>query len=86
MKVCLHSKKVKLGSGWTQTYATEGPGALNQRLRPLGQATWYARIVIFAFHEKNFLVEVYFNLRNKKLSKIFKEKHPKIKKVAIISI
>ena len=32
MKVCLHSKKIKFGSSYPQTYATEGPGARFSKL------------------------------------------------------
>ena len=55
-------QKNKLGSGGTRTHASEETGALNQRLRPLGHATWYVRIVIcdqFAFSWSDF------NPRNK---------------------
>ena len=54
MKVCLHIKKIKLGSGGIRTYSSEGLGALNQRLRHS------TRLLLtcsqFAFHQKKPLV------------------------------
>ena len=70
-------QKIKLGSGETRTHASEETGALNQCLRPLSHASRFAWIIIcnqFAFYHKKILL-VDFNPTNKRLRKIFKEKH-----------
>ena len=39
----------KIGSGGIRTHASEETGALNQRLRPLGHATYYLKILVYAY-------------------------------------
>ena len=51
--------KIQFGSGETRTHASEETDALNQRFRPLGHASRYARLIIckqFAFHHKKILL------------------------------
>mgnify|MGYP001339007977 CR=1 FL=1 len=38
---CENEQKKCVGSGGIRTHASEETGALNQRLRPLGHATYY---------------------------------------------
>ena len=44
----------KIGSGGIRTHAPERTGALNQRLRPLGHATYRRECKFYAIHYDGF--------------------------------